>query len=72
MWLICWKIINKLIVKNITSAESQIRISCIPYEHPKPLDYLSNILRNNRYIETRILQVAFIKNYNKWFIKTVM
>jgi len=32
--LICWKTINKFIVKNITSAESRIRISCILYEHP--------------------------------------
>jgi len=37
--LMCWKIVNKFIAKNITSVESQTRISCIPYERPKPLDY---------------------------------
>ena len=55
---------NKLIAKNIASAGSRTRISCIPCERragvesrslafrAKLLEYrdLSNILRNNRYV----------------------
>ena len=38
--LMSWKTVNKFIAKNITLVGSQIRISCIPYERPKSLNYV--------------------------------